>query len=210
MRFGDIVNVKTCQSMPELLGSNGEIVDMQIQQRDKYRTNSVWVKLTSGAGRGKIYGFQENELEMLAPKPFEKTVPKPAAVNEKAVRTGVIEQVERLLKGAVTAAEIAEIEKRLMEARGKIPSETVNGFWQGKVPCWEMFRCPEVIRNECPAFRHRALPCWEIEGTYSKLHAYGEKGDRTGICRYCRVYKKYGDGKPIEIKLVGQGLNRVR
>lgn len=209
MRIGDIVKIKTCDSMPELVGCNGEIVDMQIQQYDKYRTYSIWVKMTSGMSRGKIYGFQENELELLAPRAYEKAVPQPATVHEKAIRTKVIEQIEELLKGTVTAAEIAEIEKRLMEARDKIPSETGKGFWQGKIPCWEMFRCPEVIRNECPAFRYRTLSCWEIEGTYSKLHAYGEKGDRTDICRHCRVYKKYGEGKPIEIKLVGQGFNRV-
>ena len=80
-------------------------------------------------------------------------------------------------------------------------------FWHDKTPCWQMCHCPESIRNGCPAYRYQHLPCWEIEGTYLKLSDDGSKGDDTSICYVCRVYKRYGNGKPIVTKLHGKGLD---
>ena len=80
-------------------------------------------------------------------------------------------------------------------------------FWQGKTPCWEMCHCPVSIKNQCPAPRNPFLPCWGIEGTYLKLCDDGNKGDDISICQICRVYKRYGQGKPIEIRLCGKGLD---
>ena len=118
-----------------------------------------------------------------------------------------LEQVKQLLKEVVTVEEIAEIERIIQEAKGKILAEPDLGFWEGKTPCWEMFRCPEAVRTECPAFNYRSLPCWQIEGTYCKLDDYGASGQDTSICEICRVYKKYGHGEPIEIKLFGKGID---
>lgn len=119
----------------------------------------------------------------------------------------VIEQVEEIVKSVTTVEEIAEIARIVTEAKGKIiPGPTLD-FWEGKTPCWEVYRCPEEIKIECPAFKYRSLPCWEIEGTYSKLYDYGAKGDSLDICRGCRVYKRWGHGEPIEIKLLGKGFN---
>ena len=84
---------------------------------------------------------------------------------------------------------------------------TTNGFWADKQPCWEKCHCPEMIRQECPASRYQFLPCCEIEGTYCKLNDFGAKGNDTSICQVCRVYKKYGKEKPIELKILGRGLN---
>ena len=125
------------------------------------------------------------------------------------MKARVIEQVEEILTGVSTVEEIAEIERVIEEAKGKIMIEPGLGFWEGKTPCWEMFRCPEEVRNECPAFKYRSLPCWEVEGTYCKLFDYGAKGDGTDICQYCRVYKRWGQGEPIEIKLRGKGINPI-
>jgi hypothetical protein len=80
-------------------------------------------------------------------------------------------------------------------------------FWKDKTPCWEMCHCPEDIKSQCPVPKYTSLPCWQIEGTYLKLSDKGEKGDDIRICRVCRVYKKYGNGKPIDIKLRGKGLD---
>jgi hypothetical protein len=118
-----------------------------------------------------------------------------------------LEQVKQLLREVATVEEIAEIESIIEEAKGKILREPSLGFWEGKTPCWEMFRCPEAVRSECPAFKYRSLPCWQIEGTYCKLDDYGATGRDTSICEVCRVYKRWGHGEPIEIKLFGRGIN---
>ena len=119
----------------------------------------------------------------------------------------VIEQVEEMLKGAVTAEELTEIEKIVQEAKGSILVEEELGLWEGKTACWEMCTCPPSLRQECPAFKNRNLPCWEIEGTYCKLDDYGATGRDTSICQVCRVYKRWGNCEPIKIKLFGQGFN---
>jgi hypothetical protein len=80
-------------------------------------------------------------------------------------------------------------------------------FWTGKVPCYEMCHCPQMIKDECPAQKYAEVPCWAVEGTYCKLDDYGATGTDTSICEVCRVYKKYGEGKPIQIKLFGKGMN---
>ena len=77
-----------------------------------------------------------------------------------------------------------------------------EGFWQGKTPCWEMVRCPETIRSQCPASKDHPAACWEIQGTYSKLPS----GQDTRTCEMCVVYKRWGGGKEITIKVAGPGI----
>jgi len=198
VKIGGVVEIKKCDSMPELVGEHGEIVEMQIQEFEKYTVYPVWVKVLSGERKGKIYGFQYDEVEVL-----------PKAFTGKMMKTKMIEQLEEILRGITTFEDIAEIERAISEVKGSILAEPTLGFWEGKTPCWEMLRCPEAIRNECPAFKHRGVPCWQIEGTYSKLLDDGQKGYNTDICRVCRVYKRWGRGEPIEIKLLGKGFNHV-
>jgi len=83
----------------------------------------------------------------------------------------------------------------------------MENFWKDKTQCWEMCHCPDMIRNECPAYRNQDLPCWEIEGTYCKLDDYGVTGTDTSICQVCRVYKRWGDRQPIRLKLLGKGID---
>ena len=132
---------------------------------------------------------------------------KPLTIVDVAVGEVKAEQVEELLRGITTVEEIAEVERAINEAKGKVLVEPALGFWEGKTPCWEMFRCPEAMKSECPAFKYRTLPCWQIEGTYCKLLDYGQRGDGTDICQVCRVYKRWGHGEPIELKLYGKGFN---
>ncbi|MCX6002641.1 MAG: hypothetical protein NTY79_08985, partial [Chloroflexi bacterium] len=87
------------------------------------------------------------------------------------------------------------------------PSGEPTTYWVDKTPCWEMCHCPAQIREDCPATKYQFVPCWQIEGTYCKLDDYGETGADTSICQVCRVYKKYGGGKPIELKLLGRGID---
>jgi hypothetical protein len=207
MKIGDMVKIKACDSIPEVVGGSAEIVDMQIQELDKYAVYPLWVRVTSGERKGKIYGFHYDEVEAL---PEAHEVPETMAAKEgraERVKTKVVEQVEELLRGVATVEEIAEVERAINEVKGKVLAEPALGFWEGKTPCWEMFRCPEAVKNECPAFKYRTLPCWQIEGTYCKLRDYGQRGDATDICQVCRVYKRWGHGEPVEIKLRGRGFN---
>lgn len=207
MKIGDMVKIRECDSIPEVIGENAEIIDMQIPEFDKYAVYPLWVKMTSGERRGKIYGFQYDELEVL-PEAYEarETIVREEGVAE-MVKMKVVEQVEELLRGVTTVEEIAEVERVINKVKGKVLAEPALGFWEGKTPCWEMFRCPEAMKKECPAFKYRILPCWQIEGTYCKLRDYGQRGDATDICQVCRVYKRWGHGEPIEIKLRGKGFN---
>ena len=197
LRIGGIVKIKKCDPIPEVVGESAEIVDMQMLELDKYAVYPLWVKMTSGERKGRIYGFRYDEVEV---------VPK-AQATQKAMGTKVVKQVEEILRGITTVEDIAEVERVIDGVKGKILAEPTLGFWEGKTPCWEMFRCPEAIKIECPAFKYRTLPCWQIEGTYSKLDDYGTTGLDTSICEICRVYKRYGHGEPIQIKLFGKGID---
>lgn len=205
MRIGDTVKIRECDSIPEVVGQNGEIVDMEIQHFAKYTVYPIWVKMTSGERAGEVYGFREGEVELL-PKVSEARA-KSSEEEVKAVKPKELEKVKESLAKVATVEEIAEVERVIEEAKGKIMVEPSMGFWEEKTPCWEMFRCPEAVRNECPAFNYRSLPCWEIEGTYCKLDDYAARGDDTSICQVCRVYKRWGGGKPIQIKLFGKGID---
>jgi hypothetical protein len=196
MKVGDIVRIKKCNSLPDVVGEGAEIASMQIQEFEKYTVYPVWVRMTTGERRGKIYGFQYDEVE----------VP-PGAYGRQIMKTEVAKQWEELLKGVTTLEDIAEIERAINEVKGNILAEPASGFWEGKTPCWEMLHCPEPIKNECSAFKHQTLPCWQIEGTYCKVLNQGIEGTGTDICRVCRVYRRWESGEPLEIKLSGRGAN---
>ena len=205
MKIGHEVKVRQWDSIPEMVGGDAEIVRLQFQEFEKYRVYPIWAKITSGERAGKIYGFQYDEVEILPKGDKAKDINNER--REETMKKKVLEQVEEIVSGVTTVGEIAEIERVIGEVKGKILPEPTLGFWEGKTPCWEMFRCPEAMKNECPAFKYRSLPCWQIEGTYCKLYDYGAKGDGTDICQVCRVYKRWGHGEPIQIKLLGKGFD---
>ncbi|GAI80406.1 unnamed protein product, partial [marine sediment metagenome] len=86
VKIGGIVEIKKCDSIPELVGEHGEIVEMQIQEFEKYTVYPVWVKILSGERKGKIYGFQYDEVEVL-----------PKAFTGKMMKTKMAEQLEEIL-----------------------------------------------------------------------------------------------------------------
>jgi hypothetical protein len=88
-----------------------------------------------------------------------------------------------------------------------VQEERGFNFWAGKESCWNKCHCPEMIQAECPAVKYQFLPCWEIEGTYCKLDDKGATGRDTTVCQTCQMYKKYGNGEPIRIKLFGRGID---
>ncbi|MDY6917639.1 MAG: hypothetical protein SVP26_06790 [Chloroflexota bacterium] len=205
MKLGDRVRIKECDPIPEVVGETAEIVDLQMQPFEVYREYPVWARVVTGERAGKVYGFQENEVDIL-PLVSEAQI----ATREAEVKAGtskVLQQLEQVLASVTTAEELDDAERLIADAKGKVLAEPGMGFWEGKTPCWEMFRCPEAVRKECPAFKYRTRPCWEIEGTYCKLYDYGAKGDGTEICEHCRVYKRFGQDQPIQIKLFGKGFN---
>jgi len=205
MKLGDMVRIRECDPIPEVVGEHAEVIDLQIQPYEKYRQYPIWAKMISGEHEGRVYGFHEGEVELLPTVGGARVKSREQEV--KAMRPKIIEQMEEILKGVTTAEEIEEVETIIAEAKGKILPQPVMGFWEGKTPCWEMFRCPEAVRNECPSFKYSSRPCWEIEGTYCKLNDYGTTGRDTSICEVCRVYKKWGHGEPIEMKLFGRGID---
>jgi len=73
MEVGDTVKIwhKKCDSRPEIMGENADIVDLQMQEYEKYRQFPIWVKMTSGEHKGKIYGFREHEVEILPTRVVE-------------------------------------------------------------------------------------------------------------------------------------------
>lgn len=131
------------------------------------------------------------------------------SIREGELGAEIIERVAEILTGVKTVEELAEIERAIQEIKGKLTVEQGNGFWEGKIPCWEMFRCPAEVKNKCPAFKNRSVPCWEVEGTYCKLFDYEEKGNNIDICRYCRVYKRWGNSEPIEVEVCEKELHAI-
>lgn len=187
IKIGGAVRIRRCDSLPEVVGEFGNIVDMQIQEFDKYRVYPVWVKVVSGTCKGKVYGFQYDELEVM-----------PTVWPQRATKVKVWQQLEERLGSINTLEEVAEIERSITEARGKILVEETVGFWEDKTPCWEKLHCP--VRNECPAFKNQCVPCWEIHGVYS------HGGD---VCHVCRVYKRWSHVEPIEVKLRPKEINHA-
>ncbi len=106
------------------------------------------------------------------------------------------------------AGRIKQMTKKAATKKEEPGEESGADFWAAKIPCWEMCNCPPAIKNDCPASKYTSVPCWQIEGTYSKLKKEGGTvtGSDTGICQTCRVYQKYGGGKTIEITLRGKGI----
>ena len=83
------------------------------------------------------------------------------------MKAKVLAQVSEMLREVTNEEELTEINSIIEEAKGKLRvAERDMGFWEGKTPCWEMFRCPPEVRKECLAYAYRSTPCWQIEGTY--------------------------------------------
>jgi glyceraldehyde-3-phosphate dehydrogenase/erythrose-4-phosphate dehydrogenase len=120
-----------------------------------------------------------------------------------------IDQLRQILNEVDSEQEVAEIAKILDGVRGRLRvGRKEQSFWANKTPCWELVSCPESVVRACPAPRYQRYPCWQIEGTHSKLTEQGMRGDDTGACATCRVHKLYGQGEPVRIELFGKGLNR--
>lgn len=90
-KVGGAVKIRKCDSMPEVAGESGEIVEMQIQDFERYTAYPVWVKMTSGERKGKIYGFQYDEIAVML-----------KACRKKTTKTKIDEQLEEILSSVTT------------------------------------------------------------------------------------------------------------
>ena len=115
-------------------------------------------------------------------------------LNESRVGRKAVVQVGEIMKGTV-ATEVSQ--------------ESTLGFWVEKIPCWETFHCSQVTKDDCPAFRYRDLPCWEVEGTYCKLFDCGARDNGNNVCQACSIYKRWGHGEAIQIKLTSKEFNAI-
>jgi hypothetical protein len=99
-----------------------------------------------------------------------------------------------------------ERDRKMYSTKRREKPTVAEDFWSGKTPCWQMTRCPEPIHSSCPAYHHRSYPCWEIEGTYCKWNEWGANGRDISICLKCEVYLTWGEGRRIELRLLGHGI----
>jgi len=57
-------------------------------------------------------------------------------------------------------------------------------------PCWVVRRCPQEMRENCPAWEFRAGHlCWFINGTICEGRAQKNWQAKLQICRECAVYR---------------------
>jgi len=57
-------------------------------------------------------------------------------------------------------------------------------------PCWEIKRCSEAIRQNCPAWELQVGQlCWFINGTICEGKAQADWTEKMKICKKCKVFK---------------------
>ena len=57
-------------------------------------------------------------------------------------------------------------------------------------PCWEIKKCPQDRREQCPAWEFQAGElCWFINGTICECQAQKNWKEKMAICRECEVLK---------------------
>ncbi len=59
--------------------------------------------------------------------------------------------------------------------------------------CWEIMKCSEEARNNCPAYPDKGLDCWKITGTQCSGGKYKKASllEKIIHCRQCEFYEKY-------------------
>ena len=73
MKIGDIVKIKECHKMPELVGREAKIIGQADPEKASYpfavelTGDPVEVETPVGTAIMKVFGFREDELEILPP-----------------------------------------------------------------------------------------------------------------------------------------------
>ncbi|OCC15668.1 hypothetical protein DBT_1019 [Dissulfuribacter thermophilus] len=56
-------------------------------------------------------------------------------------------------------------------------------------PCWELKKCPDEIKNICPAWEFNAGKlCWFINGTFCKSCSKKSWEEKIKLCKQCSVF----------------------
>ncbi|MBI4767983.1 MAG: helix-turn-helix transcriptional regulator [Deltaproteobacteria bacterium] len=61
-------------------------------------------------------------------------------------------------------------------------------------PCWIIKKCPEEIKNQCPAWKFKnGQLCWFITGTFCEGQVNNNWKEKIKICKKCEVFKSILD-----------------
>ncbi|UCE98072.1 MAG: hypothetical protein JSV74_01730, partial [Dehalococcoidia bacterium] len=66
MQVGDILRISKCGYSSEIIGEDGEIVQLLSPKVEEYGINPVLVKILSGNHRDQLYSFNYREIEEMA------------------------------------------------------------------------------------------------------------------------------------------------
>lgn len=59
----------------------------------------------------------------------------------------------------------------------------------GNQRCWDIMRCPETVRQKCPAYMSQEDRCWLITGTWCKGVQQGDARSKIRNCMTCEAFK---------------------
>jgi len=64
-----------------------------------------------------------------------------------------------------------------------------NGSKKSDQPCWEIWGCPDELKQKCSAYEFDAGEyCWFINGTYCHGEYQGNWKNKMELCRKCKVF----------------------
>lgn len=63
-------------------------------------------------------------------------------------------------------------------------------LYKNNEPCWVIKKCPEAVRENCPAWELQAGQlCWFINGEICQGNVQKSWNEKMQICRKCKVFK---------------------
>jgi MerR family transcriptional regulator/heat shock protein HspR len=62
------------------------------------------------------------------------------------------------------------------------------------IPCWNIKKCPDTVRDHCPAFLNGETPCWTVKDRPWEC--------ADADCRSCRVYTDLADCTQVKSMII--------
>ena len=80
------------------------------------------------------------------------------------------------------------------------------------IPCWEIKKCSNEVRQKCPAHNSKETRCWLIEGTWCGGVRQGDAKSKLHNCMTCEAFKKNiledeFQGEVTKFKLTDSGIS---